>query len=116
MSFANVAPEFVVTATSDLVSIGSAINAANATAPPITQLLATAQHEVSAAIAAVGGAHAQQYQALSARAAEIPGQFVQGLTRDVPNAPILPLFGMPVDRHRPVGPAPTPAPPACRPS
>ena len=58
--------------------IGSTISAANAAAAaPTTGVLAAGADEVSAAIAALFGAHAQAYQALSAQAAAFHSQFVQ---------------------------------------
>ncbi|EFD55180.1 PE family protein, partial [Mycobacterium tuberculosis] len=76
-----VAPELVAAAAADLTGIGQAISAANAAAAgPTTQVLAAAGDEVSAAIAALFGTHAQEYQALSARVATFHEQFVRSLT------------------------------------
>lgn len=67
MSFVSVAPEIVVAAATDLAGIGSAISAANAAAAaPTTAVLAAGADEVSAAIAALFGAHGQAYQTVSA--------------------------------------------------
>ncbi|WP_415624088.1 PE family protein, partial [Mycobacterium intermedium] len=75
-----VAPEFVAAAATDLAGIGSAISAANAAAAgPTSNLLAAAADEVSTAIAALFGTHAQEYRALSAQAAAFHAQFVQSL-------------------------------------
>ncbi len=80
MSFVITAPETLTAAASDLANLGSTINAANAAAAiPTTGLLPAAADEVSAQIAALVGAHAQQYQALSARAAAFHAQFVHTL-------------------------------------
>ena len=80
MSFVIAAPEMVTTAASDLANIGSAISAANhAAATPTTRVLAAGADEVSAQIAALFGAHAQGYRALSAQAAAFHEQFVQAL-------------------------------------
>ena len=65
-------------AASDLASVGSTISAANAVAAvPTSQVLAAGGDEVSAAVAAIFGAHAQAYQELSAQAATFHQQFVQ---------------------------------------
>ena len=70
MSFVIAAPEFLTAAATDLANIGSTIGAANAAAAaPTTSLLAAGADEVSAAVAALFGGHAQSYQALSAQAA-----------------------------------------------
>ncbi|ORC07244.1 PE family protein, partial [Mycobacterium persicum] len=80
MSFVIAAPDTVASAASDLATIGSTIGAANgAAAAPTTNLLAAAEDEVSAAIAAFFGAHAQAYQTLSAQAQAFHQQFVQAL-------------------------------------
>src|SRR6516165_10616575 len=81
MSFVIAAPEFVTAAASDLASLGSTISSANAAAAtPTTGVLAAAEDEVSAAIAALFSAHGQGFQALSAQAAAFHDQFVQTLT------------------------------------
>src|SRR5258705_171179 len=64
-------------AASDLAGIGSTLSAANAAAAfPTSTVLAAGADEVSAAIAALFGAHAQAYQAISAQAALFHDQFV----------------------------------------
>ncbi|WP_415823644.1 PE family protein, partial [Mycobacterium basiliense] len=84
MSFVAVTPEAVAAAASDLARIGSTIGVANAAAAgSITTVLAAGADEVSAAIAALFGAHALQYQALSAQAAVFHQQFVHTLSRGV---------------------------------
>ena len=81
MSFVIAAPESVASAASDLSGLGSALRAANfAAAPATTSVLAAAQDEVSAAIAALFGAHGAQYQALSAQVAAFHDEFVQALS------------------------------------
>ncbi len=79
MSFVIAAPEFVTAAASDLANIGSTINAAHAAAAPTTAVLAAAQDEVSAAIAALFSSHGKQFQALSTQAAAFHAEFAQGL-------------------------------------
>jgi PE family len=77
-SFAIAAPEFVSAAATDLAKIGSTLGAANAAAvAPTTRVLAAGADEVSAGIAALFGAHAEAYQALSAQAEVFHTQFVQ---------------------------------------
>jgi hypothetical protein len=81
MSFVIATPELVTAAATDLANIGSTLNAANAAAAsPTTGVLAAAEDEVSAAIAAVFSDHGQGLQALSAQAAAFHDQFVQALT------------------------------------
>ncbi|MGA3255614.1 MAG: PE family protein, partial [Mycobacterium sp.] len=81
MSFVIATPELVTAAATDLASIGSTLNAAkSAAAAPTTGILAAAEDEVSAAIAAVFSDHGQGFQALGARAAAFHEQFVQALT------------------------------------
>jgi hypothetical protein len=81
MSYVIAAPEIMTSAATDLATIGSNLSAANAAAAaPTTGILAAAQDEVSAAIAAVFSAHGQGFQALGAQAAAFEDQFVQALT------------------------------------
>src|SRR5260370_2005657 len=81
MSFVIAAPEALVVAATDLTNIGSTISGANAAAAASTEtVLAAGADEVSTAIAALFGAHAQSYQALNAQAAAFHQQFVQALT------------------------------------
>jgi hypothetical protein len=78
MSFVVAAPEFVQAAASDLANLGSTISEANSAAlAPTAGVLAAGTDEVSEAVAALFGAHAQAYQALSAQAAAFHNQFVQ---------------------------------------
>jgi broad specificity phosphatase PhoE len=81
MSFLLVAPEILESAAADITQIGSTVGAGNlAAAIPRTQLTAAAADEVSAAIAAVFGAHAKEYQAAAALAATYHEQFSRGLS------------------------------------
>ena len=78
MTYVIAAPEYVAAAASDLANIGSSLSTANAAAlGPTSGVLAAGADEVSAVIAALFGAHAQAYQALSAQAAWFHQQFVQ---------------------------------------
>jgi hypothetical protein len=80
VSFVTVVSDALTTAASDLANLGSMINQANAAAAgSTTQILAAGQDEVSQAIAAVFGGHAQQFQALSSQVAAVHEQFVQSL-------------------------------------
>ncbi|WP_136624933.1 PE family protein, partial [Mycobacterium attenuatum] len=81
MSYLIAAPEMVTAAASDLANIGSTLGVANAAAAlPTMSVLAAGADEVSAAIAALFGAHAQAYQTLSSQAAAFHDQFVRALT------------------------------------
>ena len=81
MSYVLTVPDALAAAAADLTGIGSSIGVANsAAAAPTTGLLAAAEDEVSAAIAALFSAHGQGFQALSAQAAAFHDQFVQTLT------------------------------------
>ena len=65
MSYLVAAPEFFSSAASDLSNIGSGLTSAHAAAAaPTTGVLAAAEDEVSAAIAAAFSAHGQGFQAL----------------------------------------------------
>ena len=80
MSFVNVAPEMVASAAGDLDGIRSLLSAANAAAAPSTTGIAPpAMDQVSAAIAAVLGTHALEYQTVSAQVADLHAQFVGAL-------------------------------------
>ncbi|QUR67253.1 PE family protein [Mycobacterium spongiae] len=80
MSFVVAAPELLAAAASDLEGVGSAVTAANAAAAAATtRVAAAAADEVSAAIAALFGAHALEYQAISAQAAAFSERFAQAL-------------------------------------
>ncbi|WP_139828823.1 PE family protein, partial [Mycobacterium riyadhense] len=125
MSFMITTPEMVSIAATDLERLGATINAANtAAALPTTNVLAAGADEVSAAIAASFGAHAQAYQALSAQAATFHTQFVQALNAgagayaaaeaanveqnllNAVNAPTQALFGRPLIGNGTDGTAP----------
>ncbi|MGO9927670.1 MAG: PE domain-containing protein [Mycobacterium sp.] len=81
MSFVLVAPDGLETAAADLAQIGSAIGAGHlAAAIRTTEVAAAGADEVSAAIAALFGAHAREYQAAAAQAATFYEQFVRTLT------------------------------------
>ncbi|OBK13632.1 PE domain-containing protein [Mycobacterium asiaticum] len=76
-----VVPDWITAAAADATEVASAIGAANAAAvAPTTGLVAAAEDEVSAAIAALFSAHGQGYQALSAQVATFQERFVQALT------------------------------------
>lgn len=78
MSFVFATPEYLAAAASDLANLASAISSANAAAmTPTSGVLAAGADEVSATIAALFGAHAEVYQALSAQAAMFHQQFVE---------------------------------------
>jgi hypothetical protein len=80
ISFVIAVPEMVVSAASNLTSLGSMISEANAAAvAPTTGVVAAAGDEVSAAIASLFSSHARDFQALSAQAAAFHAQFVQAL-------------------------------------
>ena len=80
MSFVFAQPGVVAAAATDLASVGSTISEANAAAASsTTQVFAAGTDEVSTAVAALFGAHAQGYQTLSAQAAAFHQQFVQAL-------------------------------------
>ena len=81
MSYVVAVPEFLGSAATDLSTIGSMLTAANAVAAvPTTGVLAAAEDEVSAAIAAVFSAHGQAYQSLGAQAAAFHAEFVRALS------------------------------------
>ena len=73
------APQAVSAAAADLGAIGEAVRQATAVAAPTAAILPAAADEVSAAIAALFGTVGQEYQAVSAQAAEFHAQFVRAL-------------------------------------
>ncbi|OBA60065.1 PE family protein [Mycobacterium sp. 1100029.7] len=80
MSFVTTQPEALAAAAGTLQGIGAALSAQNAAAAaPTTGVVPAAADEVSALTAAHFAAHAQMYQAVSARASEIHQQFVNTL-------------------------------------
>jgi hypothetical protein len=77
VSFLFTQPQLLTEAATNLSGIGSSLTAANsAAALPTTGVMAAGADEVSAAMAGVFGAHARQYQAMSAQAANLHEQFV----------------------------------------
>ncbi len=81
MSFVGVVPDVVGASASRLVALGAALDDANAvTAASTTDVLAAAEDEVSAAIAALFSSHGQQLQTLNAQAAAWQSQFAQALS------------------------------------
>ncbi|MCV7379880.1 PE domain-containing protein [Mycobacterium alsense] len=75
-----VVPDFLEAAAADAAQIGSAVSVGNLTAAiPTSQLAAAGADEVSAAVAALFGAHAQEYQAAAAQAATYHEQFLRTL-------------------------------------
>lgn len=80
MSLVIAVPELVEAAATELAGIGSALGQATAgAAAPTVNILAAAEDEVSAAIAAVFSGHAQAYQAASAQAQVFQRQFARAL-------------------------------------
>src|SRR6516162_2669880 len=78
MSFLIATPEIVSAAATDLAALGSVLSAANAAAATATTgVLPAAFDEVSAAIAALFGAHGQAFQALGAQALTFQERFVR---------------------------------------
>src|SRR5258707_15749900 len=81
MSYVIAVPEVLGAAATDLANIGSTLNMANAApSASTTGMLAAAEDEGSAAIAALFSPHGQAYQALVAPAAAFHDPFVQALT------------------------------------
>src|ERR1700739_1819464 len=80
MSSVVAVPALMTTAATDLGNIGSTLSEANGAAATQTMgVLAPAEDEVSAAVAALFSAHGQGYQALGAQAAAFHSQFVATL-------------------------------------
>jgi PE family/Histidine phosphatase superfamily (branch 1) len=81
MSSVLVVPDMLETATADAAAIGSAVRAADLVAAiRTTAIEAAGADEVSTAIAALFGSHAQEYQAAAAQAATWHEQFVRTLS------------------------------------
>src|ERR1700733_10671704 len=81
MSYVIATPDALSAAASDLDGLGLSIEAASTAATaPTTNLLAAAQDEVSTAIAALFGNHAEEFHALSAQAAAFHSRFAQALS------------------------------------
>ncbi|PJE05366.1 MAG: PE family protein [Mycobacterium sp.] len=115
MSFVLVLPPAVALAATDLSLVAAAVDAAAHTAlTPTTQLLAAAQDEVSADIAALFSAHGRHIQLATAQVGALQGQFIHALEAgatsyaaadaagveqlllDVLNAPTRALVGRPL--------------------
>jgi hypothetical protein len=80
----SIAPDIVAEASGDLANLGSALRSANAAAATqTTSIAAPAADEVSTAITALLGTHAQGFQALSAEAAAFHDDFVNLLSGGV---------------------------------
>jgi hypothetical protein len=74
-------PDAVAAAAGDLENIGSTISQANtAAAFPTTGLVAAGADDVSLGVAQLFGAHAQDYQSLSAQLEAFHQEFVQNIT------------------------------------
>jgi len=81
MSLLSVAPDIVSEASGNLQNLGSALREASAAAASqTTSVAAPAADEVSAAITALLGSHAQEFQALNAQATAFHEEFVSGLS------------------------------------
>ena len=77
MSLLSIAPDIVSSASENLAGLGSALRSATATAATqTTSIAAPAADEISAAITALFGTHAQGFQAASAKAAAFHDDFV----------------------------------------
>ncbi len=77
MSLLSIAPDIVAGASDNLAGLGSALRSATAAAAnQTTSIAAPAADEVSAAITALFGTHAQGFQAASAKAAAFHDDFV----------------------------------------
>jgi broad specificity phosphatase PhoE len=81
MSFLLVAPDALESAAADMARIGTAVSSGHlAAAIPTTEIAAAGADEVSAAVAALFGAHAAEYQAAAAQAAIYYDRFVSTLS------------------------------------
>ena len=81
MSYVIAVPEVMTSAATDFANICSTLTVANAAAAvPTTGILAAAEDEVSAAIAALFSGHGQAYQGLGAQASAFHAQFVHALS------------------------------------
>lgn len=80
MSLLSVAPDIVSAASGNLENLGSALRSANAAAASqTTAVVAPAADEISEAIAALLGSHAQEFQTVNAQAAAFHDEFVSNL-------------------------------------
>ncbi|GAB3019955.1 PE family protein [Mycobacterium bourgelatii] len=81
MSFVSVVPDIISSAAGNLASIGNALTEANvAAAIPTFGLGVMGADEISAAVKAAFAAHAEQYQAVSAKASAFHEEFVRTLS------------------------------------
>jgi hypothetical protein len=81
MSYVIASADMLSVAAANVAGIGSSLSAATAAAAPsTTAVIAAAEGQLSAAIASLFSSHAQEYQALSDRAAAFHAEFVQALT------------------------------------
>ncbi len=81
MAYVIAAPAMLAAAAAEVADLGSSLDAANAAARArTTAVVAAAEDEVSAGIAAVFSGHAQQFQALSGQAATFHEQFAHALS------------------------------------
>ncbi|ORW85247.1 hypothetical protein AWB92_27550 [Mycobacterium sp. IEC1808] len=81
MSLLSVTPDIVAAASGNLQNLGSELREASAAAASqTTSVAAPAADEVSAAITALLGSHAQQFQAINAQASAFHEEFVNGLS------------------------------------
>ncbi|MEK0510685.1 PE family protein, partial [Mycobacterium ulcerans] len=81
MTLVDVVPGMVQAAANDLAGLNTTLNAANAAAATqITTVVAAAQDEVSAAIAAQFSGHGLAYQQLSTQVGVFSDQFVAALS------------------------------------
>uniref|UniRef100_UPI0012E7C67A PE family protein n=1 Tax=Mycobacterium sp. Marseille-P9652 TaxID=2654950 RepID=UPI0012E7C67A len=79
-SFVFVSPDVLSSASQDLENLGTAIRSAHLTAAgATTSVVAAAQDEVSAAIAALFGTYGQQFQSLGTQVSAYHDQFVAAL-------------------------------------
>ncbi|SOJ56207.1 PE-PGRS family protein PE_PGRS16 [Mycobacterium simulans] len=83
MSFVIIGPDAILAKAADLAGIGSTIADANAiAAAQTTAIPAAAADQVSTAVAALLGSHAQSYQAIGTQMAAVHDQIVQTLTNN----------------------------------
>lgn len=81
MSFVFAGPEAMLAKAADLAEVASTIREANTVADaPTAGLQAVAADQVSAAVAALLGSYAQEYQTVGAQMATLHDQLVQNLT------------------------------------
>jgi hypothetical protein len=81
MSWVTAAPDLMTTAATDLAGIGSTLSAAHTAAAGSTvAVLPAAADEVSAGIAQLFSAHAQDFQGVAGQASAFHQQFVQNLS------------------------------------